>query len=308
MYGAVFVTWPGTHPAELSDRERDHLTAACDRLALRLERAAEEGHPVRPEPDLLAPASAATVAGTLGAVEAVRMVARLPYGLCALDLHGRISFANAAAAELLGLPVSALLGTAAVGVPAVAERPGLRGPLPGRADQPAGDVVRGAAPAAGLAVVPAVSQYERAECADLPGAGGGGDRPHRRSGPRTRGSRLVTISHVLSLAGALTEAVGVQDVVQLVADEIAPAVGSQALVAARLAGAAGCMCSGTAAIRTRMSWSGSTGCRSPRRPPATHALTQRCARLLRVPPAAGAPLSGAASRRPTPWRPGRICR
>lgn len=39
------------------------------------------------------------------------MVARLPYGLCALDLRGRITFANAASAELLGLPVSALLGT-----------------------------------------------------------------------------------------------------------------------------------------------------------------------------------------------------
>jgi hypothetical protein len=43
-------------------------------------------------------------------------------------------------------------------------------------------------------------------------------------------SRLVTISQVLSLAGALTEAVGVEDVVQLIADEVAPAVGSQALV------------------------------------------------------------------------------
>src|SRR5690606_335246 len=43
-------------------------------------------------------------------------------------------------------------------------------------------------------------------------------------------ARLVDISRVLSLAGALTEAAGVQDVVQLVADEIAPAVGSQGLV------------------------------------------------------------------------------
>ena len=39
------------------------------------------------------------------------MVARLPYGLCSLDLHGRVGFANAAAAELLGVPVSRLLGT-----------------------------------------------------------------------------------------------------------------------------------------------------------------------------------------------------
>jgi hypothetical protein len=54
-----------------------------------------------------------------------------------------------------------------------------------------------------------------------------------RAGPRHEDEdtpRLVTISQVLSLAGALTQAVGVEDVVQLVADEIAPAVGCKALV------------------------------------------------------------------------------
>ena len=63
------------------------------------------------EPDLLAAPSLAGAAGTLGTVESARMVARLPYGLCSLDLHGRICFANAAAAELIGIPVSQLLGT-----------------------------------------------------------------------------------------------------------------------------------------------------------------------------------------------------
>ncbi len=110
VYGAVFVTWPGSHPQDLSDRERDHLTASCARLALRLERAAAERRPVHPEPDLLAP-SAAPATGALGTLEAARMVARLPYGLCALDLNGRVSFANAATADMLGVPVSELLGT-----------------------------------------------------------------------------------------------------------------------------------------------------------------------------------------------------
>lgn len=110
-YGAIFVTWPGAHPGELSDREREQLTAACDGLAAQLERVHETGRQIRPEPDLLSPAPLANVPGTLGTVEASRMVARLPYGLCALDLRGRITFANAASAELLGLPVSALLGT-----------------------------------------------------------------------------------------------------------------------------------------------------------------------------------------------------
>ncbi len=58
-----------------------------------------------------------------------------------------------------------------------------------------------------------------------------------REAPRAerRPSRLVTISQV-GLAGALTEAVGVRDVVQLVGDEVLPAVGSRALVPLRAQG------------------------------------------------------------------------
>ncbi|MEU1271535.1 SpoIIE family protein phosphatase [Streptomyces sp. NPDC005799] len=228
-YGAVFVTWPGSHPPELSDRERDHLTAACDRLALRLERALQESRPPLPEPDLLATPVVAGAAGTLGTVEAARMVARLPYGLCSLDLHGRVGFANAAAAELIGVPVSRLLGNqlwAAVpwlNDPVYEDR--YRAALLSQhttsfvALRPPGDWLsfRMYPSTSGLSVrvtrARAVTEMNRA--GPQPG-----DAP----------SRLVTISQMLTLAGALTEAVGVQDVVQLVADEIAPAVGSQALV------------------------------------------------------------------------------
>ncbi|MFF4504395.1 PP2C family protein-serine/threonine phosphatase [Streptomyces sp. NPDC001401] len=228
-YGAVFVTWPGSHPPELSDRERDHLTAACDRLAKRLERAHEESRPLLPEPDLLGVPPVGGAAGTLGTVEAARMVARLPYGLCSLDLHGRIAFANAAAAELIGLPVSRLLGTQLwasvpwLNDPVYEDR--YRAALMSQhttsfvALRPPGDWLsfRMYPSTTGLSVrvtrARAVAEMNRA--GPQPG-----DAP----------SRLVTISQVLTLAGALTEAVGVQDVVQLVADEIAPAVGSQALV------------------------------------------------------------------------------
>ncbi len=229
QYGAVFVTWPGTHPPELSERERDHLTAACDRLAVRLERAVRDSHPPHPEPDLLAEPPLGGTAGTLGTVEAARMVARLPYGLCSLDMQGRISFANAAAAELIGVPASGLLGTqlwAAVpwlNDPVYEDR--YRAALISQqstsfvALRPPGDWLsfRLYPSTTGLSVrisrARAVSELSR-----------GGPQP---GGAPTR---LVTISQVLSLAGALTEAVSVQDVVQLVADEIAPAVGSQALV------------------------------------------------------------------------------
>ena len=228
-YGAVFVTWPGSHPPDLSDRERDHLTAACDRLAKRLERALEESRQLLPEADLLGGAPVGGLAGTLGTVEAARMVARLPYGLCSLDLHGRVAFANAAAAELIGLPVSRLLGTQLwasvpwLNDPVYEDR--YRAALLSQqttsfvALRPPGDWLsfRMYPSTTGLSVrvtrARAVAEMNRA--GPQPG-----DTP----------SRLVTISQVLTLAGALTEAVGVQDVVQLVADEIAPAVGSQALV------------------------------------------------------------------------------
>ncbi|WP_328875780.1 SpoIIE family protein phosphatase [Streptomyces sp. NBC_00287] len=228
-YGAVFVTWPGSHPPDLSDRERTHLSAACDRLAARLARALEDSVPLLPEPDLLGGPGLAGAAGTLGSVESARMVARLPYGLCSLDLHGRISFANAAAAELIGVPVSRLLGTQLwasvpwLNDPVYEDR--YRAALMSQqstsfvALRPPGDWLsfRLYPSTSGLSV-----RITRARAvAEM-------NRGHRPADDAP--SRLVTISQVLSLAGALTEAVGVQDVVQLAADEIAPAVGSQALV------------------------------------------------------------------------------
>lgn len=227
-YGAVFLTWPGSHPPELSDRERDHLTSACDRLAKRLRRAEEEGRPVLPEPDLSAP-SATTVAGTLGTVEAARMVARLPYGMCALDLHGRISFANAATAELLGIPVSGLLGTQ------------LWASVPWLNDPSYEDRYRAALMSQHVTSFVALKPPNDWLSFRLyPGTNGLSVRISRaRAVAEMEGAarrdddepgRLVTINHVLALASALTEAVGVQDVVELVANEIVPAIGAQALL------------------------------------------------------------------------------
>ncbi|WP_372504684.1 SpoIIE family protein phosphatase [Streptomyces lavenduligriseus] len=231
VYGAVFVTWPGGHPPELTDAERDRLWAACERLALRLERAGASwprAHGPGEEAQASSVAGAATVAETLGSVEAVRLVSRLPYGLMSLDLHGRIGFVNPAAAELLGRPAGELLGT-----PLWASVPWLNDPMYEDryraalisqqmasfvALRPPGDWLwfRLYPGTTGLSV-----RVSRAHSVT--------ETPHgaRQAGPGP--SRLMTISQVLGLAGALTEAVGVRDVVQLVWDEVAPAVGSQAM-------------------------------------------------------------------------------
>ncbi|MGW1807265.1 SpoIIE family protein phosphatase [Streptomyces sp. NPDC002078] len=226
VYGAVFVTFPGAHPPELSDWERDHLRAACERLALRLERAAgEDGTLDRGAEVLTEPVSA--VADTLGSVEATRMVSRLPYGLVSLDLHGRIGFVNTAAAELLGRPAGEILGTQLwasvpwLNDPMYEDR--YRGALMSQqatsfvAMRPPGEWLsfRMYPSTTGLSV-----RISRARAVAEMARG-----PARAEPPPPR---LVTISQVLSFAGALTEAVGVQDVVQLVWDEVVPAAGSQA--------------------------------------------------------------------------------
>ena len=135
VYGAVFVTWPGSHPPELSDWERDHLTAACDRLALRLERA-PRAHPAAPRArharrgDAGSPArSARGRGGADGGAAAVRAV------LAGSERAGRLRQPRRRRAARGAR--SASCSAASCGGRALAERPGVRGPLPGRAAQPA---------------------------------------------------------------------------------------------------------------------------------------------------------------------------
>ncbi len=228
-YGAVFLTWPGAGTPDLARQDRDRLLDACARLADALERAERANVPLGPEPDLLAGPLVGGTPGTVGATEAVRMLSRLPYGLCSLDLHGRIGYANPAAAELLGVPAAGLVGTpfwrAAPWLDDPVYEDRYRAALISRhttsfvALRPPGDWL-------------SFRLY--------PGTGGLSVRISRAREVAERGegaavreetpSRLVTLSRVVSLTGALAEAVGVQDVIQLIADEIAPTVGSQALV------------------------------------------------------------------------------
>ncbi|MHC5906937.1 SpoIIE family protein phosphatase [Streptomyces sp. S6] len=219
VYGAVFVTWPGGHPAELSEEERRQLTGGCRRLATRLERA-DTVDAAGAERDVLGVRSSALP-------EAARLVARLPYGLCSLDLHGRVDFANTAAARLLGVPVARLMRSRLwasvpwLDDPAYEER--YRAALIGQIPT---SFVALKPPSEWLSfrLYPGTDGLSvrigraRAEAETTPRAPDSGERP-----------QLVTLSQALSLSGALTETVSVEDVVRLVAREIAPAVGSQAL-------------------------------------------------------------------------------
>ncbi|MFE3325316.1 SpoIIE family protein phosphatase [Streptomyces sp. NPDC059176] len=224
VYGAVFVTWPGSHSPELSEWEREHLTAACRRLALRLQRVSEQGLPLRAERDVLGDFG---LTGGGDEAEAVELVSRIPEGLCSLDLKGRVTFVNASAAGLLGLPRRQLVG-----------RP-LWGALPWLNDPVYEDRYR-----ASLISQQASSFVALRPPRDWlsfrldPSATGISVRinpvptergPQERVGEPTP-TRLVEVSRVLNLASGLTEAVGVDDVFEMVGAEFMPAVGCQSLV------------------------------------------------------------------------------
>ncbi|MCX4960455.1 SpoIIE family protein phosphatase [Streptomyces virginiae] len=108
--GLLFL-WPGSHGPDLDERERKALGSARSLLTRILLRAAGEGRPLRPTPYpvVLRPLPAPTP-GPAEAAATTAFVRRLPGGNCALDLNGTITFITPEAADLLGAPVSDLLG------------------------------------------------------------------------------------------------------------------------------------------------------------------------------------------------------
>ncbi|MER6303506.1 SpoIIE family protein phosphatase, partial [Kitasatospora sp. NPDC001539] len=221
-YGAVFLIWPATHPPEMSSGERDRFAAFAARLAEVLAEAALAGRPVRagPRPE----------AAERGATRSLAaMVARLPEGVCDIDLDGRLTAVSPAAAEQLGEPVGRLLGARPWEV-----LPWLRDPVYEYhyrsamiSGQPTSFVAwRPPDRWLSFELFPDPSGLTaRISAADADGR----DRP---AGPPAEGAahtRPGALYHLLHLAGALTEAVSVQDVVSMIAEQIVPAFGARAV-------------------------------------------------------------------------------
>ncbi|MGC9436865.1 SpoIIE family protein phosphatase [Streptomyces sp. WG5] len=228
--GGLVLLWPGTHPAQLSPEERDVIQKGCRHLGGLLQQAADRGDPLLPadRPRTLPPPARRTPspseATTLSA-----FVDRLPGGYCSLDLDGRITFLTQAAADLLGAGRDDLVGALPwealpwMDVPHVEDR--YRAALVSRRPQ-AFTVLRPPETwlafelypdATGLSV--RIARGSPADDAPLPG-----------SVPTAGPSRAAVLYHLMHLASTLTEAVGVQDVVEQTADQLLPALGAQAMV------------------------------------------------------------------------------
>jgi PAS domain-containing protein len=232
-WGGLVLLWPGTHPPQLTEEERGAISAACHRLGELTRQAAESGRPVLPgaEPRVLARQRPRTPEPA-EALAAVDLVERLPEGNFALDLEGRISYLSATAADLLGRGIPDLLGTlpreALPWLDELVYEDRYRYAVVSQ--QPASFTAR-RPPDQWLSfqLYPSASgitvRISPSHITDHILEGPGPERPAPPAVP----TRAGALYNLMYLAATLTEAVTVQDVVDMVADQIMPAFGAQAL-------------------------------------------------------------------------------
>ncbi|MFJ8668790.1 SpoIIE family protein phosphatase [Streptomyces sp. NPDC093600] len=230
-WGSLMLMWPATRPARMSDRERGHITSHCRRLARLLEETAVPGGPPsRGEGPRVVPVEAGRRPAS-PAQAASDFAERLPGGSCALDLEGRITYVSSGGCELLGRDAEGLLGT----LPWQS--------LPWLDDPSYEDRYRAAVISREPVSFTACRPPDRWLDFHLyPDASGISVRivptgaqpppsPAPRHAPATTGpARAGRLYQLMHLAAALTEAVGVEDVIDLIADQVMPAFGARGLV------------------------------------------------------------------------------
>ncbi|WP_234358580.1 SpoIIE family protein phosphatase [Streptomyces sp. NRRL B-24085] len=229
VWGGIVLLWPIWHPSDLSTADQETLTACCRRAAAVLHRAADSGQAVQaPEEPRLLPAQHHQETDPAQGAAALAFTARLPVGCCALDLEGRLTFINAAGADLVGAPPGSLLGHRPWEV-----LPWLRDPMfedryraAVVSRQPTSFTARRPPDTwllfqlypddSGISVHITPADTLQTHTA-----------PHLPQPAEPIGA--TALYHLTHLATALAEAVSVHDVVELAADQIVPAFGPKAL-------------------------------------------------------------------------------
>ncbi|MDC0772447.1 SpoIIE family protein phosphatase [Streptomyces sp. HD] len=226
--GALMLMWRSDRPGRLTLRERGGIALSARRVARVLDAARPTAVPDRPRFVPLRPREVRRVEPALAATE---LAERLTLGALALDREGRITFANPAAAELLGRPSEHLLGTQ------------LWQSLSWLDNVAFMDAYRTALishePLALTVLRPSVQWLSFRFDADAGGMSvlitpgdpvGPPVRPADTQPVHIDAPATSRIHLLVYLAASLTEAVGVQDVVDLVADQILPAFGAHGMI------------------------------------------------------------------------------
>ncbi|WP_373298838.1 PAS domain-containing protein [Streptomyces flaveolus] len=229
-WGALLLMWPATRPPYMTGRERGHNTASCRRLARLLEEAAERGRLPSGDELLRVVPLAPEDRSDSRAMAAADFAERLPGGSCALNLEGQVTYVSTGACDLLDCEAGRLLGT----VPWQSLR---------WLDDPTYEdryraAVLSREPVSFTACRPPAHWLEFHLYPDASGISirivpSGAQPPPEpasshsaRPATPARAGRLYQLTH---LAAGLTEVVGVQDVVALVAEQVMPAFGARGL-------------------------------------------------------------------------------
>ncbi|WP_030265004.1 SpoIIE family protein phosphatase [Streptomyces sp. NRRL B-24484] len=245
-WGALQLLWPADHAAHATRRDCDNAAAGARRAARLLDAAG--GPPELPDQPWIVPDELVRPRAEQDGQAAADYAERLPEGALALDLEGRITFLTATAAGLLGLPAEELIGALPWSVlpwlddPALEERyrtavisreptafTALRPP-----DRPLEFQLFPDPGGISVRITPSTRTAPPATtgAGEESGAAPGGvlaERPAGEPGAAFSPS-IGRLQQLMHLAAALTEAVGVRDVVDMVADQILPAFGAQALL------------------------------------------------------------------------------
>ncbi|GAB2600619.1 SpoIIE family protein phosphatase [Streptomyces capparidis] len=232
-WGALLLLWPATRPPELTPRERGHIVSSARRIARLLDESPRP--PDVPDQPRVVTAHRPGAGPPQPGLAAADLVERLPVGAVSLDLEGRVTFLNTAAATLLGRGADQLMGT----LPWQS--------LPWLDDPVYEDHYRTAIlsrePVAYAVLRPPDRWLEFRLYPDdsgisaliAPGRSGARPRdtapPLGSAAPGSGGGAVAGRVHqLMHLAAALTESVGVRDVIDLVADQVLPAFGAQGMV------------------------------------------------------------------------------
>ncbi|QIP87909.1 SpoIIE family protein phosphatase [Streptomyces sp. Tu 2975] len=231
VWGGIVLLWPIWHPPQLSAHERDAVDGFCRRARDILRHAADSGHRLLPEgePRIVTP-SRPQETDPAQAAAAHGFAERLPVGCCALNLDGRITYINPAGAELVGAGAAALLGKRPWEIllwlqnPVFEER--YRAAVVSR--QPTSFVAfRSPDTRLSFELYP----DETGLSVHITPVAEGGAAPAGQYPTRPpEAVNVMALYQLTHLAAALSEAVSVQDVVDLAADQIVPALGPQGLV------------------------------------------------------------------------------
>ncbi|GGX02109.1 hypothetical protein GCM10010297_24790 [Streptomyces malachitofuscus] len=228
--GGLVLLWSGVRPPDLTPVEREAIESGCRLLGTIFQQAAERGDPVRvAERPRTLPLPAGRTRPPDEAAAAAAFIDRLPGGSCALDMHGRITFITPACADLLGRDREDLLGALPwevlpwMDVPEVEDR--YRAALVSRQPQQF-TVLRPPRTWLAYELYPDPSGISVRITATDPSE----NAPASPSVPAAGPSRATLLYHLMQLAATLTEAAGVQDVVDQTADQLLPALGAQGMV------------------------------------------------------------------------------